>query len=72
VELKFSQIARAKVAKGEELISLGLGKLYFKTPEEIINATIQALHDGYTRYLNGAGLIQLRERIQQKINYRHL
>lgn len=68
IELKFSQVARAKIANGEKLVSLGLGEPYFKTPKEIIDATTQAIHDGYTRYLNGAGLPELRKRIQQKFS----
>ena len=42
---KFAELARGKNRKGEKIISLGLGESIFKTPELLIDETIQAIQD---------------------------
>ena len=65
--LKFSQLARERVAKGEKIISLGLGEPGFDTPEEIKEAAYEAIKAGYTKYSNSFGLMDLREPIAKKL-----
>ena len=64
--LKFAELAREKNRKGEKIISLGLGEPIFKTPKLLIDETIKAIHDGYTRYSNPSGLFELRESLVHK------
>ncbi len=45
---------------GRQIVNFGEGEPDFDTPEEIVNATIQALKDKYTHYANNRGLIELR------------
>ena len=65
--LKFSQLARKKNEAGERIISLGLGEPGFSTPEPIIEAPIEALKAGHTRYSNSKGLFELRQLIAKKL-----
>ena len=65
--LKFAELARAKNRQGEEIISLGLGEPVFETPGLIIEETIKAIHNGFTRYSNPSGLYELRELIVDKL-----
>ena len=67
IELRFSEIAREMNAKGERIISLGLGEPSFPTPSAIIKATHQAMLDGMTRYSNPLGLPSLCRRIAEKL-----
>ena len=67
VQINFSKLAKDKVAKGEKLISLGLGEPYFPTPSEIVDETIKALKDGYTGYTSSLGLMELRKLAAEKL-----
>ena len=64
--LKFASLARQKNSKGESIISLGLGEPLFKTPNIIVKETVEAIHNGYTKYSNPRGLLELREGIVEK------
>ena len=55
------------VATMKDVISLGIGEPDFVTPEPIIQAGIQALHDGETHYTSNAGLLELRQAITEHI-----
>jgi aminotransferase len=50
-----------------EIIGLHAGEPDFATPKHIIKAGDRALQEGYTHYTHGAGLLQLREAISQKL-----
>ena len=67
VSLEFSKLASEKNKRGEKIISLGLGEPGFETPLPIIEATYDALKNGYTKYSNPLGLIELRELIRDKL-----
>jgi len=54
-------------AKGEKIISLGLGEPEFNTPDNIKEAAITAIRDGHTRYAAANGLPELRELVAQKL-----
>lgn len=50
-----------------DIIGLHAGEPDFPTPKHIVEAASRALHEGYTHYTRGAGLLQLREAISQKL-----
>ena len=64
-ESAFEVLARAKAleAKGRKVIHLEIGEPDFETPENIVEAGIKALRDGYTHYGPAPGLPELREAI---------
>src|SRR3989338_458222 len=65
--LKVSEATRKRITEGKELISFGLGESHYPTPVEIKEATITALHLGYTKYSHKQGLVELRELIKKKL-----
>ncbi len=54
-------------AAGRDVIGLGAGEPDFNTPEHIIEAAIQAMKDGKTRYTAVAGTPELRQAICDKL-----
>ncbi len=56
------------VATMKDVISLGIGEPDFVTPAPIIEAGIQALHQGETHYTSNAGLIELRQAVTGHIH----
>lgn len=59
--------AKKMKAEGIPVISFAAGEPDFNTPEPICDAAIQAIRDGFTKYTAGAGTIELREAIVQKL-----
>jgi len=55
--------ARQLEAQGKTIIHLEIGEPDFDTPENIVEAGVKALRDGYTHYGPSAGLPELREAI---------
>lgn len=53
-------------AQGEDVISFAAGEPDFRTPEPIVDSAIEALHEGFTRYTSGSGILPLREAIAEK------
>jgi len=49
--------------KGISVIDLGAGEPDFQTPEEVREAGIRAIRDGYTKYTPVVGIFELREAI---------
>ncbi|MXY12585.1 MAG: aminotransferase class I/II-fold pyridoxal phosphate-dependent enzyme, partial [Chloroflexi bacterium] len=64
-ESAFEVLARAKAleATGREVIHLQIGEPDFDTPDNIVEAGVRALRDGYTHYGPAHGLPELREAI---------
>jgi len=60
--------ARALEAKGREIVHLEIGEPDFDTPENVINAGVNALRSGYTHYGPSAGLPELREAIAEEVS----
>lgn len=58
--------AAALRSAGEDVISFAAGEPDFRTPTPIIDSAIEALHNGFTRYTSGNGILPLREAIAQK------
>jgi len=65
--LKFAQAASARNAKGERIISLGLGEPDFDTPKEIVDATINILNSKQSNYSAPLGVLSLRTKIANKL-----
>ncbi len=58
--------ARELKAAGENVIGLGAGEPDFDTPEHIKDAAAKAMKDGYTKYTDVPGSIDLRTAICDK------
>lgn len=59
--------AQAMKAEGIDVIAFAVGEPDFNTPEPIIEAAIQALHEGFTKYTPSAGTPKLKEAIAGKL-----
>ena len=53
--------------RGKQIIDLSLGQSDFKSPQHVVNATIQALKDGHHGYTLPNGIIECREAVSRKI-----
>ena len=58
--------ARELKAAGKDIIGLGAGEPDFDTPEHVKEAAVKAVADGYTKYTDVPGSIELRESICNK------
>jgi len=66
--LKFAESARKRREQGLPIISLGLGEPDFKTPPEIIAATVAQLNKGNSGYSSPLGLATFKEQIASKLS----
>ena len=68
-EIPFSGIRKffELVQKSKDVVSLGVGEPDFSTPEPIKDAGIRAIESNYTSYTSNYGLLELRERISEKL-----
>ncbi|MCK6444835.1 MAG: pyridoxal phosphate-dependent aminotransferase [Planctomycetes bacterium] len=64
-ESAFEVLARAKAleAQGKSIVNLGIGSPDFRTPDNIVEAGVKALKDGFHFYTPAKGLPQLRESV---------
>ncbi len=60
--------ARALEAQGRDVIHLEVGEPDFATPENIVNAAIDAVRQGATKYTPSAGIPELREAIARRVS----
>ncbi len=69
-ETAFEVLARARAleAKGKDIVHLEIGEPDFDTPANIIEAAIDALHNGWTHYGPSAGLPELRQVIAEYVS----
>lgn len=60
--------AKAKELKGQgyDVIGLGAGEPDFNTPQHIIDASVQSMNEGHTKYTPSAGLPALKKEIVNK------
>ena len=65
---KFAQAAGEMRAQGKEIISLGLGEPDFKTPDYVVEATVEAMKNGFTHYSATQGWPELRKLIAEDCN----
>jgi len=68
-ESAFEVLARAKAleAQGKEVVHLEIGEPDFDTPDNIREAAVKAIWDGYTHYGPAQGLPELREAIARVV-----
>lgn len=68
-ETAFDVLARAQRLKaaGRPIINLGIGAPDFRTPDNIVEAGVKALRDGWHFYTPSAGIPELREAIANDI-----
>lgn len=64
--IEMSGIRKIFEAAGPNAINMGLGQPDFDTPENIKNAAVQAIKDGFTGYTAGPGYIELRHALSEK------
>src|SRR5579859_1018025 len=62
--------ARALEAQGRDIIHLEIGEPDFPTPDNIVEAAIGALHEGYTHYTPASGIMQVREAVASFVSRR--
>jgi len=60
--------ARAKElkAQGLDIVGFGAGEPDFNTPDNINEAAIKAIHDGFTKYTDASGTMDLKEAVSKK------
>jgi len=58
--------AKALKAQGIDIISFGAGEPDFDTPENIKEAAIKAIRDGFTKYTSVSGIDELKDAIIEK------
>src|SRR3989440_3253113 len=69
-ETAFEVLVKAKAleSQGRDIVHLEIGEPDFDTPRNIIDAAVDALHNGFTHYGPSAGLMELREVIAQHVS----
>jgi aspartate/methionine/tyrosine aminotransferase len=60
--------ARALERQGKDIVHLEIGEPDFDTPENIVEAAVDALHKGWTHYGPSAGLPDLRQAIAEYVS----
>jgi len=68
-ESAFEMLAKARAleAQGKEIIHLEIGEPDFDTPQNVVDAGVDALRGGWTHYTPSAGLPALREVIAEDV-----
>ena len=65
--LSITSQAKALKKAGQDVLGFAAGEPDFNTPEPIVQACVEAVTHGKTRYTESAGLIELREAIAAKL-----
>ena len=58
--------AKELKAQGKDVVGFGAGEPDFNTPDNICDAAIKAIHDGFTKYTPASGTNDLKEAISKK------
>ena len=71
-ENAFAVLARANalIARGHDVINLGIGQPDFRTPDFIVEAAVKALRDGHHGYTPATGIPPLREAVAADLHKR--
>lgn len=64
--------AKEMKANGIDVVGFGAGEPDFNTPDNICEAAIKALKDGFTKYTPASGTLELRKAICEKFKYNNL
>lgn len=54
------------IKSGEDIVNFTVGEPDFDTPDNIKDATVNALKEGFTKYTDAAGIIELKQAISDK------
>ena len=57
---------KAMKASGEDVVGFGCGEPDFDTPQNIKDAAIKAINEGFTKYTPASGTLELREAVAKK------
>ena len=57
-------------AKGIDVVGFGAGEPDFNTPQNICEAAIKAINDGFTKYTPASGTVELKEAVCEKFKRR--
>lgn len=68
ITLAITAKAKKMKADGIDVIGFGAGEPDFNTPENIQNAAINAIKQGFTKYTPASGIMELKEAIVNKFN----
>ena len=68
ITLEITGKANELKAQGVNVMSFAAGEPDFNTPKNIIEASIKAMDDGYTKYTKTSGIVELRKAICKKLN----
>lgn len=60
--------AKAMIAQGADVVNFGVGEPDFDTPDNIKEAAIKAINNGFTKYTAVAGIEVLKEAIVKKLH----
>ncbi len=60
--------ARALERQGKSIVHLEIGEPDFNTPENVVEAAVDALHSGWTHYGPSAGLPEFRQAIAEEVS----
>lgn len=60
--------AKAMIAQGSDVVNFGVGEPDFDTPDNIKEAAIKAINNGFTKYTAVAGIEVLKEAIVKKLH----
>ncbi len=58
--------AKELMSKGIDVVGFGAGEPDFNTPDNICDAAIKAIHDGFTKYTPADGIIELKKAVCDK------
>ncbi|HHV11443.1 MAG TPA: pyridoxal phosphate-dependent aminotransferase [Clostridiales bacterium] len=65
--------AKELMSKGIDVVGFGAGEPDFNTPDNICEAAIKAIHDGFTKYTPAEGTLELRKAVCDKFwNFNHI
>lgn len=65
--------AKELKAQGKDVVGFGAGEPDFNTPDNICEAAIEAIKDGFTKYTPASGIVELKEAIAKKFKtFNHL
>jgi aspartate aminotransferase len=60
--------AKELMSKGIDVVGFGAGEPDYNTPDNICNAAIKAIHDGFTKYTPAEGTLELRKAVCDKFS----
>ncbi len=64
--LAITAMAKEMRAKGMDVVGFGAGEPDFNTPDNINQAAIEAIHQGFTKYTPASGIMELKEAVCAK------